>query len=471
MARSTEVLVVGAGPGGYVAAIKLGKLGKKTLLVDSDTKLGGECLNYGCIPSKALIHAAQTAYKARQAVGLADGAGMTLDWGKVQAWKNGVVSSLNRGISMLERGNGVEVAFGRLRFTGDHEAVIASSTGEETVSFESAIIATGTRPSQLPGFETDGDIITSKEALDLSPAPARMLVIGAGVIGLEIGTFLAKLGTQVTVVEIGSQILPGVESDLSAPVARKLEKMGVAVWLNAKAKSCQKRPGDGLSVKVQAGEEERELEVDKILVCVGRSPQTGELGLAAAGVKTDGKGHVVVDGEGRASAEHIFAIGDVVGPPYLAHKASREGILAALRIAGKPAEELGAVPWAVFTDPEIAFVGESEAEARSRGASIMTGRFPFSASGRAMAVRDTDGFVKVIADRQSHKILGCGIVGPAASDLIGEACLAVRLGARLEDAASTIHPHPTLNEAFMEACEAALGEAIHIMAPPAPRTA
>lgn len=471
MARETEVLVVGAGPGGYVAAIKLGKLGKKTLLVDADSKLGGECLNYGCIPSKALIHAAGTAYKAKQAVGLLDGAGMALDWGKVQTWKNGVVSNLTRGIAMLERGNGVEVAFGRVRFTGDHEAVIASASGEEAVSFQNAVIATGTRPSQLPGFETDGDVITSKEALDLSPAPPRMLVVGAGVIGLEIGTFLAKLGTQVTVVEIGAQILPGVESDLSAPVSRKLEKMGVTVWLNAKAKSCQRRPGDGLSVKVQVGDEERELEVDKILVSVGRSPQTGELGLAAAGVKTDPKGHVIVDEEGRTSAKNIFAIGDVVGPPYLAHKASREGILAALRIAGKPAPERGAVPWAVFSDPEIAFVGETEAEARSRGASVLTGRFPFTASGRAMAVRETDGFVKVIADRQSHQILGCGIVGPSASDLIGEACLAVRLGARLEDAASTIHPHPTLNEAFMEACEAALGEAIHIMAPPAPRTA
>jgi len=463
MARQTQVLVVGAGPGGYVAAIKLGQLGKRVLLVDKD-KLGGECLNYGCIPSKALIHAASQLHKARKAEAQGLAGSLSLDWSRVQAWKGGIISGFNRGIASLLKGNGVTVLQGEARFTGPKEAEIAAPSGREGVRFERALIATGTRPLGLAGFEIDGHtVISSQEALELDKAPKSLVVIGGGVIGLEIGTFLAKLGSRVRVVEIMPQVLPGIEPDLVLPVARNLQRLGIEIFLKSKAKSYTKN-GNELSVSLETPEGEKRVEADRILMSVGRAPATKGLGLEAAGVGTDAKGHVLVNERLQTSSPGIYAIGDVTEPPYLAHKASREGVLAALAIAGFGLEERGAVPWAVFTDPEISFVGEGEAQARARGAQVLVGRFPFSASGRAQAVREPEGFVKVIADQETHRILGVGIVGPSASDLIGEGCLAVRLGATLEEVASTIHPHPTLSEAFMEACEACLGQAIHILA-------
>ncbi len=465
MAIETQVLVVGAGPGGYVAAIKLGKLGKKTLLVDKD-KLGGECLNYGCIPSKALIHAAGQLYKAKKSApyGL-DAGSCTLDWAKVQAWKNQLVGGFVRGIAGLEKGNKVDVLAGEAKLTGPNSAEVRTSAGVETVTFEHALIVTGTRPIQIPGFAFDGHkILSSKEALELPQAPDRLVVIGGGVIGLEIGTFYAKLGSKVSVVEFMPNVLPGIDGDFVVPVTRNLQKLGVEVHLQSKAKSAAPS-GEGLAVTIETPEGEKVLETDKVLVSVGRAPVTKGLGLEAAGVETDAKGHIRVNDEQRTSCPNIFAAGDVVGAPYLAHKASREGIIAALVIAGFSKEERGAVPWAVFTDPEISFVGETEAEAKARGVDVVVGRFPFSASGRAQAVREPEGFCKVIADKESHRILGAGFVGPSASDLIGEACLAVKLEATIEDVAATIHPHPTLNESFQEAAEAAVGQAIHILTP------
>ena len=307
--------------------------------------------------------------------------------------------------------------------------------------------------------------MSSKEALELKEAPASLVVIGGGVIGLEIGTFYAKLGTKVTIVEFLPQVLPGLEPDLILPVTRNLQKLGIEVLLQAKAKSYALKEG-GLTVTVETADGVRTLEAgEDPPQRPGRAPITKDLGLEAAGVQTDPKGHIAVNSLYQTNVPNIYAAGDVVGPPYLAHKASREAILAALSIAGFSGEEHGAVPWAVFTDPEIAYVGETEAEAKARGAQVLLGKFPFSASGRAQAMRETDGFVKIVADQETHRVLGVGIVGPDASDLIGEACLAVKLGATVEDVASTIHPHPTLSEAFMEAAEACLGQAIHILAP------
>ena len=460
---STEVLVIGAGPAGYVGAIKLGKLGKKVLLVDRD-KLGGECLNYGCIPSKALIHSASQLHKAQKAAAQGfEASGLKLDWAKVQAWKGSMIAGFVRGIAGLEKGNNVAVAFGTARLTGPNTAEITSAAGTEKIEFQHALLATGTRPMSIPGFAFDGkDILSSKEALELAAPPKSLLVIGGGVIGLEIGTVYAKLGTKVTVVEFMPQLLPGLEPELILPVSRGLQKLGVAVHLNSKAKAAAARDGL-LSVTIETPEGVKTVEAEKILLSVGRAPITKDLGLEAAGVKTDAKGHIQVDASCRTDVPNIYAAGDVVGPPYLAHKASREAIVAALAISGFPGSERGAVPWAVFTEPEIAYVGETEAEAKARGARVLVGRFPFAASGRAQAVREPEGFVKVIADFETHRVLGAGIVGPNASDLIGEACLAVKLGATVEDIASTIHPHPTLSEAFMEAAEACLGEAIHIL--------
>lgn len=462
---STEVLVIGAGPGGYVAAIKLGQLGKKTLLVDRD-KLGGECLNYGCIPSKALISTVNAYYKAKKAsdVGVtADN--FNVDWAKVIGWKAKLVEGFSRNVGSLCKGNGVEILMGSAKFTGPKTAEVTTANGVEQISFQNAIIVTGSRPLGLPNLKLDGsDVIGSKESLELKEKPARLLVVGGGVIGLEIGTFYAKLGTQVTVVEITGQLLPGVDPDLVAPVARSLQKIGATVHLNSKVLSYAKVNGS-LEISLETPDGPKAIAVDKILLSVGRAPNVDGLGLEAAGVKSDPKGFIPVNSRQETNVAGIYAAGDVSGPPYLAHKASREGILAALAIAGKDVEPRGAIPWAVFSDPEVAFVGMSDAEAKAKGIETTIGRFPFLASGRAQTARETDGFVKLVAEKSTGKLLGAGIVGPDASDLIAEAALGIRLGATLHDLASTIHTHPTLSETLMEAAEAGLGQPIHILPP------
>ncbi|MBI4371089.1 MAG: dihydrolipoyl dehydrogenase [Elusimicrobia bacterium] len=464
MAIKTDVLIIGGGPGGYVAAIKLGQFGKRSLIVDRD-KLGGECLNYGCIPSKALIAAAGQVEKSKKAkeAGFDDPV-HRLDWGKVVAWKDQMVGGFVKNVGLLVKGNKSEFLNGAAKFTGAHTAVVEKAGGgAEAVEFEHAVLATGSEAVSLPGFELDGEnVLGSKEALDLTKAPGALVVIGGGVIGLEIGTFFAKLGTKVTVVEFTDSILPVIEKDMTVPVSRRLAKLSVDVLTSSKAKSWAKK-GRRLEVAVQTPDGARHIACDKILLAVGRAPRSKNLGLEAVGVELDKKGHVVVDTEMLSAVENIYAVGDVAGPPYLAHKASREGVLAAQSIVGKPLEPKGHVPWAVFTDPEISWVGQTDAEAKAAGLQTVVGKFPFLASGRAQAVRETEGFCKVVADKSGGRILGAGFVGPSASDLVGEACLAVSVGATLEQVARTIHPHPTLNEAFAEACEAAMGKPIHML--------
>lgn len=465
MSIKTDVLIIGGGPGGYVAAIKLGQLGKRSIVVDRD-KLGGECLNYGCIPSKALISAANTRFKSKKAkeAGFEDGSASKIDWDKVVAWKDQMVGGVVKNVGVLLKGNKSEFLPGTARFTSAHTAVVdKAGGGTETIEFDHAIVATGSASMSIPGFETDGaNILGSKEALDLQKAPEALVVVGGGVIGLEIGTIFAKLGTKVAVVEFTDSLLPVIEKDMVSPVSRSLAKLGVEVYLGSKAKSWSKK-GKRLELVVETPEGNKKITCDKILLAVGRAPRSKDLGLEKIGVELDKRGHVVVDTEMLSSAPSVYAIGDVVGAPYLAHKASREGILAAQSIAGKPLEARGAVPWAVFTDPEISWVGMTDSEAKAAGVHTVVGRFPFIASGRAQAVRETEGFCKVVADKADGRILGAGFVGPNASDLIGEACLAVSVGATLAQVAATIHPHPTLNEAFAEACEAALGHPIHTL--------
>ena len=464
MAIKTDVLVIGGGPGGYVAAIKLGQLGKRALVVDMD-KLGGECLNYGCIPSKALISAADKKHKAKKAKEAGfTGAEYAVDWDKVVAWKDQMIGGFVKNIGVLVKGNKGDHLQGKAILTSPHTAVIEKAGGgTETVEFAHCIVATGSESISIPGFAVDGtNVLGSKESLDLKSPPEALLVIGAGVIGLEIGTVFAKLGTKVTVVEFTDSILPVIEKDVASPVARSLTKLGVELLLSSKAKSWSKK-GKRLEVVVETPEGEKKIPCDKILLAVGRAPRSKGLGLEKAGVELDKRGHIVVDTELMSSVTSVYAIGDVVGQPYLAHKASREGVLAAQSIAGKPLEPRGAVPWAVFTDPEISWVGMTETEAKADGRAVVVGKFPFAASGRAMAARETEGFCKVVADKADHTILGAGFVGPNASDLVGEACLAVSCGITLEQVARTIHPHPTLNEVFAEACEAALGHPVHIL--------
>ncbi len=465
MSVKTDVLIIGGGPGGYVAAIKLGQLGKRSILADRD-KLGGECLNYGCIPSKALIAAASARHKAKKAAeaGFENGASPRVDWDKVVSWKDQMIGGFVRNVGVLVKGNKSEFIHGLARFTSPRTAVVErAGGGTETIEFDRAIVATGSAPAAIPDFAVDGvHIIGSKEALDLKKAPGALVVVGGGVIGLEIGTFFAKLGTKVTVVEFTDSLLPVLEKDLVSPVARGLAKIGVDVMLGSRAKSWTKKAG-ALELLVETPEGARKIRCDKILIAVGRVPRSGDLGLEKLGVELDKRGHIVVDSEQLSSVDTLYAIGDVVGPPYLAHKASREAVLAAQSIAGQALEARGAVPWAVFTDPEISWVGETDAEAKAAGRRTTVGKFPFAASGRAQAVRETEGFCKVVADQDGGRILGAGFVGANAADLIGEACLAVSVGATLEQVARTIHPHPTLNEAFAEACEAALGRAIHTL--------
>ncbi|MBI4679484.1 MAG: dihydrolipoyl dehydrogenase [Elusimicrobia bacterium] len=466
--RETDILVVGAGPAGYVGAIKLGRLGKRVALVEGN-KLGGECLNYGCIPSKALINASWLAHRA--AKGLQPGVtaeSVKVDMGRLQGWKSGLLAALSKNIGTLAKANGVEVVSGTATFTSANEARIVSGGSEETIRFTSALIATGTRPAALPGFDFDGTWrLTNREALDLPEAPASLLVIGGGAIGLELGTFYAKLGSKVTVVEFMPQLLPGMESDLVAVISKSLQRLGVEVLVSSKAKRALPGSGQGEArqVVIETPEGEKTIEAGRVIVSVGRVPCTQGLGLDAAGVKTDAKGHIVVDKSMRTSVPHIYASGDIAGPPYLAHKASAEAMIAAAAIAGAAPHDLGPVPMAVFTDPEAASVGETEAAAKSRGVEVLVGKFPFAACGRAQTMRETEGFVKVVAEKIGHRILGVSMVGPHASELISEACLAVKLKATLEDVSRTIHPHPTLPEAFMEACEAAIGQAIHILGP------
>jgi len=464
VARTVDVLVIGGGPAGYPAAIRAAQLGKKVLLVERD-RLGGECLNYGCIPSKALIHTANFVHMARRAeefgVEIPD---IRVNVPKLQAWKGRVVERLTSGVAQLCKGNGVEVLIGDAEFASDREALVRTGDGEEHITFGNAIIATGGRPTDLPAFRFDRErIISTKEALELQEVPKRLLVIGGGVSGLEIGTFYAKLGSTVAVIEIMDQVLPGIDPEVVRVVARNLNKIGIAVHVKSQAKQW-KAAAEGLVVDAETPEGPIQVPCDIILVAVGRRANTEGLGVERISVEVDAKGHVGVDKQMRTTNPRIFAAGDVAGPPYLAHKATREGIVAAEVIAGHPSEaDYRALANAIFTDPEIALVGWTETEARDHGMDPITGKVPFVAIGRALTTGESDGFVKLVADTASKRLVGGQIVGPDASNLISELALAIEMGATVEDIALTIHPHPTLPEGIMESAEAALGRAIHIL--------
>ena len=462
--RACDVLVIGAGPGGYVAAIRAGQLGKKVVLVERD-RLGGECLNYGCIPSKALLHVAGLKHKAEKAaeMGLTF-SGLVVDLPKLQAWKGGVVEKLQGGIAQLCKGNHVEVLRGEARFTGPHGVLVRGPTGVEEIEAANIILATGGRPVDLPTFRFDRKrILSTKEALELTAIPRELLVIGGGISGLELGTFYAKLGTQVTVVELLDQVLPGVDPEVVRVLTRSLKKLGIVVHVSSRVKSYEER-GDKLLAHAETPEGPIQVLCDKVLVAVGRRANSDWLDLDRVGVTTDAKGHVTTDDQMRSSVPHIFAIGDLRGPPYLAHKASREGIVAAEVACGRStALDARAMPSAIFTDPEIALVGLTESEATAAGKKIKVGKVPFAAIGRTLTAGELDGFAKLVTEEGSGRILGAQIIGPGASDIISELSLAIEMGATAEDIALTIHPHPTFPEGILEAAEAALGRAIHVI--------
>ncbi len=460
-----EVVVIGAGPGGYVAGIRLGQLGKKVLVIEK-TAPGGVCLNVGCIPSKALINAAKLYEKASHGTEMGIIAGdLKVDFGRLQQWKDGVVGKLTSGVRQLLKANGCDYRQGAATLLSPRtiRLVQSGADAEILVETEHVVIATGARPVAIPSLPFDGRrVVDSTGALAFSEVPRRLVVVGAGYIGMEIGTLYAKLGSKVTFVEALPTILPGGDPECVQVVARKAKKLGMEILVGAKAKGLSEK-GDAASLAVETKDGAVEIPADKVLVAVGRRPNVEDIGLEIAGVKTAG-GFITVDRRMRTSVPNIFAIGDVAGPPMLAHKASREAEVAAEVIADKPAEmDAAVIPAVVFTDPEIASAGLGAEEAEQRGHQVKVGKFPFTALGRAIANLDTDGFAKVVMDAGSGQVLGVHLVGGGVGDLISEGALAIEMGASAADLGMTIHPHPTLSEAIMEAAKAAQGEAIHIL--------
>ncbi len=463
-----DVCVIGSGPGGYVAAIRCAQLGLKTAVVERE-KLGGVCLNIGCIPSKAMIGAAHTLHRMQHdaaEMGLEISGDVKVNMKKLKNWKQSVCDRMSGGVEGLLKGNGVDIIAGEAEFTSPTELKVKGSDSTKSVEAKNYIIATGSRPIEIPGFEYDEkNILSSTGALALEKVPKSLLVIGGGYIGLEIGSYLSKLGTEVDILEAQDNLLQGVvEKDVAQVVSRKLKKDGIKVHLKAKAQS-YKKSGKNLEVTAEVDGSEKKFKAEKILVTVGRKPNSDQLGIKEIGLELDDRGFVKTDSQRRTNQSNIFAIGDITCQPMLAHKASHEGILVAEVIAGKNrAYDVKTVPAVMFTDPEIASAGMLESEARDKGYDdLKISKFPFGANGKAVSMMETDGFVKMIADAKTNVVLGVHIVGPEASNLISEAALAIEMGATLEDIALTIHPHPTLGETMMEAAEATLGHAVHIV--------
>jgi len=469
--QNFDVVVIGSGPGGYVAAIRAAQLGFKTAVVEREF-IGGVCLNVGCIPSKAMITATHLLHKAQhnfKDMGLNIKGSIDVDMKQLVKWKQSVCDKMSGGVNQLLKGNTVTVLRGDAEFKSSKEITVKSSSGTEVVQSKYFIVATGSRPIEIPGFKFDEkDIVSSTGALAWDSIPKRVVTIGGGYIGLEISSYLRKLGCEVTVVEAQSSLLAGVvDPDCAQVVTRKLDKSGVKIMYGAKAKG-QKKVKDGYEVTVEVNGKEETIKADKVLVTVGRRPNGDQANLKAAGIAVDERGFVKVDAQRRTNVPNIFAIGDIAGQPMLAHKASHEGILVAEVLKGyNRVYDAKTVPAVVFTDPEIAAAGMTEAEAKAKGfTDLKIAKFPFGANGRAVSMMETEGFVKMIADAKTHVVLGVHIVGPEASNLISEAVLAIEMGARLEDIALSIHPHPTLGETMMEAAEATLGHAIHIIQKP-----
>jgi len=452
-----DVAVVGGGPGGYSAAFRCAELGLETVVIDADRRLGGACLFEGCIPSKALLHVAAVVSEAERAKEWGVDFGeprISLD--PLRKWKQErVVGKLARGLAGVAKNKGVTVIGGRAAFENSSTLRIEGEALQK-IRFKHAIVATGSEPSPLPGVALRSDrVMDSTAALELPDIPERLLVIGGGYIGLELGTVYATLGSRVTLVEMTDGLLPGVDRDLVQPLQRRIEKLFAAVHLRTKVTGLREA-GDRIEAALEGQEPQA---FDRVLVAVGRRARSGSLGLEATGVRlTDRGGFIRIDERGRTEDPHVYAVGDVTGEPMLAHRAMRQGKVAAEALAGQPAAfDNMAIPAVVFTDPEIAWCGLSEAQAKSQGMETKVSKFQWAASGRAAAIGRADGLTKLVADAASGRVVGVGIVGPGAGELIAEATLAVETAALVEDVAATIHAHPTLSETLMEAAENLLG--------------
>ena len=461
-----DVVVIGAGPAGYVCAIRLAQLGKKVTVIEK-THVGGVCLNVGCIPSKALIHAGTTYDKMSHS----DEMGITvkaasLDFKKLMSWKGEVVKKLTGGVGQLLKANGCTVISGEAKFISPTQIEVKKADGSDTITFKNAVIASGSRPAQIPGFEVDQKLVLdSTGGLSQDALPATLLCVGGGYIGLELGTFYSKVGSKVTIVEAAPALLGIIDADLVKVVQKNLVKRGVEILTATTVKSLKKNTHN-VEVTFSSSAGEKKQTFDKVLVTIGRTPNTENLSLDQASIKVDSKGFIPVNERRQTSVPHIFAIGDVAGQPLLAHKGSKEGMVAAEAIAGmKTIYDVKAMPAVIFTDPEIASVGLTETEAKAKGLPVTMGIFPYAANGRALSVAEPDGMVKLVSHAKTGTLLGCHIVGAEASNLIAEATLAIEMGANVADLALTVHAHPTLPETIMEAAEAALGHPIHLFKP------
>jgi len=461
---SCKLLVIGAGPGGYVCAIRAGQLGVDTVIVEAE-KPGGTCLNVGCIPSKALIHAAEEFEKVSHMAGAKSPLGITveapkLDLAKTIAWKNGIVGRLNSGVSGLLKKAKVKIVHGRAKFRDGKTVEVETETGTQIIRAETVVIATGSAPVELPFLRFGGPVISSTDALALTKLPEKLVVVGGGYIGLELGIAYAKLGSKVTVVEAEARILPQYDAELTRPVSKRLAELGFTVLTGAKAKGLSSRK-DALVIEASGGEEQK-LPADKILVTVGRKPVMEGWGLEEIDLDRAGK-FLRIDDQCRTSMRGVYAIGDVTGEPMLAHRAMAQGEMVAEIVAGnKRSWDKRCIPAVCFTDPEIVTAGLSPEEARAQGREIKIGQFPFSANGRAMTMLGEEGFVRVVARADNHLVLGIQAVGHGVSELSTAFGLAIEMGARLEDIAGTIHAHPTQGEGFQEAALKTLGHALHI---------
>jgi dihydrolipoamide dehydrogenase len=458
------VVVVGGGPGGYPAAFEAAALGLKVVLVDEDVKPGGVCLHRGCIPSKALLHVAKLIQEAREAAEIGIGfSEPKIDLDKLRGFKEKVVGQLTGGIEQLAKGRGVKLIRGRGTFLSSDTLEVVRHDGErEELQFEYAIVATGSRPTMPPVFQVDDErVMDSTGALELPDVPERLLVVGGGYIGLEMGSVYAALGSKVTVVEMLDGLLPGADRDLVKPLHARLEKLFHAIHLNTKV-AALKPTKEGIVAELEGEGIESPQTFDRVLIAIGRKPNSGGVGLENTQAEIDEKGFIKVDSKQRTRDSKILAIGDVAGEPMLAHKATREGKVAAEVVAGEPAEfDNVAIPAVVFTDPEVAWCGLTETEAKKAGREVKVLKFPWAASGRAQTIGRTEGLTKLLVDPETERVLGVGIVGAGAGELIAEGVLAVETAAVARDLAESIHAHPTLSETLMESAESAFGQATH----------
>jgi dihydrolipoamide dehydrogenase len=462
-AREYEFLVIGGGPAGYVAAIRLAQLGRKAVVVERD-RVGGICLNWGCIPVKALLHAASTVRGAAEArrMGILFGQ-PEVDFQALYGWKSRVVDRLVRGVEFLLRSNGVATIKGTARLVDGQRVMVMQPDGTEIgLSAENVIVATGSTASLLPGFEPDGQhVVDSNGALNLTQLPGRVTVIGAGAIGLEFATVFRRLGANVTVLELMPQLLPGFDADVSSALRKAMQSEGIEFHLGAKVAGLDRAPA--LAVRYVTGERESKVETDLVLVAVGRKPLTAGLGLSKAGVELDERGFIAVDQKYRTKVARIYAIGDVKPGLMLAHRAMADGVALAESFTGGRHRRFKAVPSCVYTDPEVASVGFSEAEAAGRGMKTKVSRVPISALGRSFTLGRSDGLCKMVVDADTDKVLGVQIVAPQADVLIAEATVAVELGLTAAEIGRVVHAHPTMSELLFEAAEAIHSKAIHIV--------